>query len=89
LSSKFEICFNSHVLSIRGIEHSQTDKSQHAQLLSTDQATTSPIAEEDEGVETSIPPPHFKVTSPIQLPAAPGEDVVREISAGDSDDCVD
>jgi len=83
LASRFAL--NSHVLSIQGIEGSQTDKSQHAQLLSTDQATTSPIAEEDEGVETSTPPPHFEVTSPNQLPAAPREDVDREISVSDSD----
>jgi len=85
LASRFEIFFNNHVLSIHSIEHSQTDKSQHAQLLSTNQATTSPIAEEDEGVETSTPLPHFEVTSPNQLPAAPSEDVVREISVGDRD----
>ena len=85
LASRFEICFNSQVLSIQGIEHSQTDKSQHTQLLSTNQATTSPIAEEDEGVKTSTPPPNFEVTSPNLLPAAPGEDMVREISVGDSD----
>jgi len=64
LASRFEICLNSRVLSIQGIEHSQTHKSQHAQLLSTDEATTSPIAEEDEGVKTSTPSPHFEVTSP-------------------------
>jgi len=85
LASKSEICFNCHVLSIQGIEHSQIDKSQHAQLLSTDQATTSPIAEEDEGVETSTPPPHFEITSHNQLPSAHGEDVARETSVGDSD----
>jgi len=85
LSSRFEICFNSDVLSIQGIEHSQSDNFQHAQLLSTDQATASPIVEEDEGVETSTPSPHFEVTSPNLLPAAPGEDAVREISVGDID----
>jgi len=85
LASKSEICFNSRVLSIQGIEHSQVDKSQHAQLLSTDQATTSPIVEEDEGVETSTTPPHFETTSHNQLPSAPGEDVARETSVGDSD----
>jgi len=85
LASKFEICFNNYALSIQGIEHSQVDKSQHTQLLSIDQATTSPIAEEDEGVETSTPPPHFETTSHNQLPSAPGEDVARETSVGDSD----
>jgi len=91
LASKFDICFNIHVLFIQGLEHSQTDKSQHAQLLSTYQATTSPIAEEDEGVKTSTPPPHFEVTSPNQLQSGPSEDVARETSVGnnDLDDCAD
>jgi len=70
---------------MQGIEHSQVDKSQHAQLLSTDQATTLPITEEDEGVETSTPPSHLEVTSPNQLKVAPGENVDREVSVGDSD----
>jgi len=70
---------------MQGIEHSQADKSHHAQLLSTNQATTSPITEEDEGVETSTPPPHFETTSHNQLPSTPGEDVARETSVGDSD----
>ena len=70
---------------MQGIEHCQADKSQHAQLLSTDQATTSLIAEEDEGVKTSTPPPHFKTTSHNQLPSAPGEDVARATSVGYSD----
>jgi len=45
------------------MEHSQTDKSQHAQLVSTDNVNASPIAEEDEGVETSSPSPQFGPTS--------------------------
>jgi len=85
LASKSKICFNSHIFSIQGIEHSQVDKSQHAQLLFTDQVTTLPISEEDEGVETTTPPPHFETTSHNQLPSAPGKDVARETSVGDSD----
>jgi len=85
LASKSEVCFNSHVLSMQGIEHSQVDKSQHAQLVSTDQVAASPTAEEDEGVETSTPPPHFETTSHNQLPSAPGEDVARDTSVGDND----
>lgn len=53
--------------------------------MSTGQATTSPIAEEDEGVETSTPPPFLEMTSPNQPLAAPSENLNQEMCAGDND----
>jgi len=67
------------------MEHSQADKSQHAQLLSTDQANASPIAEEDEGVETRSRLPQFETTSHCPLPSVPDEGVAGAALVEDSD----
>lgn len=49
------------------------------------QATASPIAEEDEGVETNNPPPFVVITSSNQPLAAPSDDLNQDLRAGDSD----
>ena len=67
------------------MKHSQTDKSQHAQLVSTDQVNALPIAEEDEGVETSSPSPQFELTSHCPLPIVPDEGVAGAALVEDSD----
>jgi len=67
------------------MEHSQADKSQHAQLVPTDQVNASPIAEEDEGVETSSPLPQFEPTSHCSLPTVPDEGAVGAALVEDSD----
>lgn len=70
---------------MQDVDHDQAEKSQHAKLLSTEQATTSPIAEEDEGVETITPTDPPEITSPNQLPGPIEEDADRDISIDDSD----
>ena len=67
------------------MEHSQTDKSQHAQLVSTDHVNASPIAEEDEGVETSSPSSQFEPTSQCPLSTVPDEGVAGATLVEDSD----
>jgi len=67
------------------MEHSQTDKSQHAQLVSTDHVNASPIAEEDEGVETSSPSPQFEQTSQCPLSTVPDEGAAGATLVEDSD----
>jgi len=67
------------------MEHSQLDKSQHAQLVCTDHVSASPIAEEDEGVETSSPSPQFEPISHCPLSTVPNEDVAGAIVVEDSD----
>jgi len=67
------------------MEDSQADKSQHAQLIPTDQVNASPIAEEDEGVETSSPSPQFELTSHCPLPTVPEEGAAGAALVEDSD----
>lgn len=67
------------------MQGSQADKSKHTQLLSVGQATASPIVEEDEGVETSTPPPYMEITSPNQPLAAPSDNLNQKMHAGDND----
>ena len=67
------------------MEHSQADKSQHAQLVSIDQTNASPIAEEDEGVEPSSPPPQFDPTSHFPIPSVPDEGAAGAALVEDSD----
>ena len=67
------------------MEHSQAYKSQHAQLVSIDQANASPISVEDEGVETSSPPPQFEPTSHCPLPSVPDESAAGAALVKDSD----
>jgi len=66
------------------MEHSQADN-QHAQLVSIDQANASPIAEEDEGVETTSPLPQFEPTSHCPIPSVPDEGAVGTALVEDSD----
>jgi hypothetical protein len=70
---------------MQDVDHDQAEKSQHTQLMSTEQATKSPIAEEDEGVETITPTDPPEITSPNQLPGPIEEDADRDISIDDSD----
>jgi len=67
------------------MEHSQLAKSQHAQLVSTDHVNASPIAEEDEGVETSSPSPRFEPIPHCPLSTVPDEGVAGATVVYDSD----
>jgi len=67
------------------MEHSQIDKSQHARLVSTDHVNASPIAEEDEGVETISPSPQFERISHCPLSTVPNKGVAGATVVEDSD----
>ncbi|RHN51714.1 hypothetical protein MtrunA17_Chr6g0471911 [Medicago truncatula] len=67
------------------MQGSQIDKSQHAQLLSAGQENLSPIVEEDEGVETSTPPPGMEITSPNQPGIESSDHQDQEMPTRDSD----
>jgi len=64
----------------QGIDHNHADKSQQAQLLSTNPLVTSPILEEEPGVETSPPPKNLEVTSPNQHPEPHAKSLEEERS---------